>query len=105
MLTLDDCIALSGLSEEEIDAIAEHERIPEMAALELGAYLVLRPDGCAAIRRFIVDDIALAQVQKRYAHSAQLKLVLRTFVARYGASAPEGRCAAPAEEAQQGQQG
>ena len=39
MLTLEDCIGLSGLDEEEILAIAEHEHIPEMAALEMGYYL------------------------------------------------------------------
>jgi len=30
MLTLQDCIELSELTEEEILAIAEHEHIPEM---------------------------------------------------------------------------
>ena len=30
MLTIQDCIELSGLSEEEILAIAEHEHVPEM---------------------------------------------------------------------------
>ena len=43
MLTLEDCIELSDLSEEEILAIAEHEHIPEMVAVELGAYLVHTP--------------------------------------------------------------
>jgi len=45
MLTLEDCIAFSELSEDEIDAIAEHEHITEMAALELGNYLVHTPSG------------------------------------------------------------
>jgi len=36
MLTLDDCIELSELTEEEILAIAEHEHVPEMVALERG---------------------------------------------------------------------
>ena len=34
MLTIQDCIELSELTEEEILAIAEHEHIPEMAAIE-----------------------------------------------------------------------
>ena len=38
MLTLQDCIELSELSEEEILAIAEHEHIPEMLAIELGNF-------------------------------------------------------------------
>jgi hypothetical protein len=29
MISLEDCIALSGLTEEQILAIAEHEQLPE----------------------------------------------------------------------------
>ena len=36
MLTLQECIDLSGLEVEEIEAIARHERIPEIVAAELG---------------------------------------------------------------------
>jgi hypothetical protein len=36
MRTLEDCIALSDLSLEEVDAIAEHEPLPETIAAELG---------------------------------------------------------------------
>ena len=39
MLTIQDCIALCDLTEDEVEAIAEHEHIPEMLAAELGAYL------------------------------------------------------------------
>ena len=35
MLSLEDCIALCGLTEDEVLAIAEHEHIPEIAATEL----------------------------------------------------------------------
>ena len=43
MLTIDDCIALCQLSEDEVLAIAEHQRIPEMAATELASYLLEHP--------------------------------------------------------------
>ena len=48
VLTLQDCIALSDLTEEEILAIAEHEHIPEIVAAELGNYgrtLILEHSG------------------------------------------------------------
>jgi hypothetical protein len=32
MISLEDCIAMSGLNEQEIMAIAEHEHVPEIAA-------------------------------------------------------------------------
>ncbi len=80
MLSFEDCIALCGLTEEEIDAIAQHEHIPELPAAELGATLLRRPDGVARIRAMILDDIAEAQRRRNYARSARLKLVLRHFV-------------------------
>ena len=60
MLTLEDCVALSDLTEDEILAIAEHEHIPEMAAAELGNYLVHAADGERYIKAMIRDDIAAA---------------------------------------------
>ena len=40
MLTLVDCLDLCDLGREEIEAIAEHEHLPEVIAAELGNYLV-----------------------------------------------------------------
>jgi hypothetical protein len=42
MITLEDCIALCGLSEQEVQAIAEHEHIPEIAAAAMGRYRMAR---------------------------------------------------------------
>ena len=80
MLTLEDCIALSGLTREEVDAIAEHEHLPETIATELGFYLLQLPDGRRAIKAMIRDDIEHARLHADYHHSAKLKLVLRHFI-------------------------
>ena len=80
MLSLEDCIALSDLTEEEIDAIAEHEHLPEIIATEMGFYLVHLPDGRRAVRAIIRDDIAAAQASGDHLHAAKLKLVLRSFI-------------------------
>ena len=80
MLTYQDCVELSDLTEEEIEAIAEHEHLPEMAALEMGSYLVHTPAGIPMIKRIILDDIEQA---RRHGHSdkaLKLKLVLKHFV-------------------------
>ena len=55
MLTIQDCIELSELNEDEILAIAEHEHVPEMVALEMGNYLLHRPDGETCIKGIILD--------------------------------------------------
>jgi hypothetical protein len=80
MLTLEDCIAFTELSEAEIDAIAEHEHVPEIIATELGNYLMYTPEGVPVLKRMIVDDIADAERRGDLAHALTLRLVLRHFI-------------------------
>jgi hypothetical protein len=80
MLTFEDCLGLCDLTEEEIDAIAQHEHIPELAALELSRYLVQRPDGAHVIKRMILDDIEDAQRHDDMQRMLCLKLTLKHFV-------------------------
>lgn len=90
MLTIEDCIALCGLTEEEVDAIAEHEHLPQMLATEMAAYLVETPSGERRIRRMIREDIETAQARGDHAHAAKLKLVLRHFVEQHQSSLAAG---------------
>lgn len=83
MLTLEDCIGLCGLSEDEVLAIAEHEHIPEIAAAELGNYLVTMPDGDICIRGMIRDDIDAAAAGGHRDRALALKLVLRNFILQH----------------------
>ena len=80
MLTYEDCIALSGLTRREIEALAEHEHIPSMIAAELASYLCSNAAGERCIRRFILDDIAAAEARGDQRHAMVLKAVLRHFV-------------------------
>ena len=80
MLSYQDCVELSDLTEEEIEAIAQHEHLPEMAALELGSYLVHTDQGIPMIKRIILEDI---EEERRRGHNdkvLKLKLVLKHFV-------------------------
>jgi hypothetical protein len=79
MITIEDCLALSDLSEEEIDAIAEHEHLPEIVAAELGNYLAHLPGGLHHIRSMIHDDIAAARLRGDQRHAYRLRLVLMHF--------------------------
>jgi hypothetical protein len=79
MITIEDCIALSELTEPEILAIAEHEHVPEMIALEMGNYLLHSPTGEACIKGIILDDIRQAQERGDLEHVTKLKMVLRHF--------------------------
>jgi hypothetical protein len=87
MLTFEDCLALCELTEDEVDAIAEHEQISETVALELGSYLIHRPDGQLLIQHIIVDDILAARRRGDLAHAAHLKRTLRRFIEEHSARA------------------
>jgi hypothetical protein len=92
MLTWEDCVAWCELNEDEIEAIAQHEHIPKMAALALGAYLCQMPDGQPAIRRMILEDIAEARAQNDRRRLLVLLGTLKHFVATH----PKCRPAKPA---------
>ena len=84
MISIEDCIALSGLTREEIDAIAEHEHVPEASAAALAAWLMMKEDaGVLEVRRMIRDDLRAALRAGNRAHAAELLLALRHFLAEH----------------------
>ncbi len=83
MLTYQDCLGLCDCSADEIRAIAEHEHVPEMIALELAEYLVQNPDGVPMIRRMILDDITAAREAGDHDRVHKLQLVLKHFIATH----------------------
>ncbi len=79
MLTITDCIGMSGLSEPEVDAIAEHEHIPEVVAAEMGAWLLGTSRGPLRIEAMIRDDIVAAREHGHRLHADELQRVLQHF--------------------------
>jgi hypothetical protein len=81
---------LSGLTEAQVLAIAEHEHLPEIAATALAQYLSKQEHGMEKIRDMIVDDVRQAQQRGDRAHVLTLLHVLHHFlkshseVCRYG---------------------
>ncbi len=83
MLTLEDCIAFSELTEEEILAIADHEHIPEIVAAEMGNYLVHSPSGEMRVRAIIADDIEQADRSGNRMRVIVLKLILKRYLGEH----------------------
>jgi hypothetical protein len=83
MLTYEDCLGMTDLTQDEVEAISEHEHCPEIIALELGNYLLHRPEGPPRISGMILDDIAAAETRGNLVHSVRLKLVLKRFCDRH----------------------
>jgi hypothetical protein len=80
VLTFEDCLGLCELSEEEIQAIAEHEHVPEIVALEFGNYLMRGRDGDLLVRHIVIDEIRKAEQRGDLVHAARLKNCLRRFI-------------------------
>ena len=80
MISMKDCIALCGLNEKEVMAIAEHEHVPEIAAAAMGRYLLEKPGGPRQIRDMMRDDINEAIARGDRGHASELVMVLRHFL-------------------------
>ena len=80
LISLEDCIALSGLTEEEILAIAEHEGVPEEVATSMARYMTSTPGGFEAVGTMIIEDIRAAQMRADRDHTRELLHVLHHFL-------------------------
>ena len=97
MISLDDCIGLCGLTEEEVLALAEHEHIPEILAAALAQQLLCQSDGCRRIAAMIADNICTATTHGDRRHTEELRRTLRQFVKAH----PEARTSTRARGASQ----
>jgi hypothetical protein len=80
MLTFQDCIDLAGVTEAEIEAIAKHERIPAMIALELADHMLYAPAGAVKLRDFIVENLRRAQGRNNCTNCAKLGRLLAGYL-------------------------
>lgn len=89
MITLEDCLGFCDLTEEEVLAIAEHEHMPEMAAIAYAQYLAHEDQGTEAVGRMIADDIREAQRRNDAEHVRTLLHVLHHFLRAHPEAVPE----------------
>ena len=76
MLTLQDCVDLAcseaGIKPDEIAAVAEHEKLPYIVAVEKGAWMMEQSWGGPAIRQIIQDDLSTAAAHGSWRHVNEL---------------------------------
>lgn len=89
MLTYEDCVGLTDLEEEEIEAISQHEHVPEMIAAELGCCLAHQVGGDLRIDRMIRDDIEEAAWRGHPQESRHWRAVLQRFETSHHIREPE----------------
>jgi len=80
VLSYSDCVGLSELTPEEIAVIAQHEHLPDIVALEMGAVLHGTAAGRQLIRRMIIETSEAACRRGDTRTAAQLGLVLHHFI-------------------------
>ena len=83
MLTAQECLEFSDLTEEEILAIAEHEHIPDVLAAELGSCLLQSDVGAWLIKRYILEDLEQAKAHGRSERVVQFSKALSHFEAEH----------------------
>jgi hypothetical protein len=79
MLAWIDCLALSDLTADEIRAVADHEHLSQIAALELGQWLIGLPDGSVRLKRIILDELEAASARGDFGRAAELRATIRHF--------------------------
>lgn len=98
MISRDDIIDMCGLDEQEVEALCEHEHIPEAAAAAFGAWLLTRPEGAKQIAEMIRDDIRHAWSEGDRAHAKALCAALHHFVDTHQGAFPKPGAKAKATE-------
>lgn len=73
MLSLEDCIAFSGLTAEQLDAVACHEHLPLIIVAEWAEAVLEAEDGCTRVAAILAEEVATAAIhhQDRRAAWAQ----------------------------------
>lgn len=60
MLSLTDCVAFSGLTPEQLDAVACFKHVPTVVAAEWAETVLDQPDGCAQVEAALEAEVKLA---------------------------------------------
>ena len=60
MLSLEDCIAFSGLTRDQLDAVACYKHLPPIIAAEWAETVLDRPQGCNEVERILEEEITFA---------------------------------------------
>jgi hypothetical protein len=95
MISLQDCIAICGLDESEVRAIAEHEHVPEMVAAAMAQYMMRQAHGPETVLKYIVDDVRAANERGDQQHVRELLMCMKHFLHEH----PEAVPASPSETA------
>lgn len=83
MITYQDCVELSELTEIEIELIAEHLHMPEMPSIALCQKLMASEEGVMKFEQFLLEDIEYATKRGNHQHATVLRRIYEKLMATY----------------------
>ena len=83
MLSYRDCLDMAAVTEDESAAIAQHEHIPAIVALEMGHHLLGSAAGRERLQEMIVAAVTAAQDRGRCAPCERFSRTLGDFVRKW----------------------
>ena len=92
MLSYRDCLDMAAVTEDESAAIAQHEHIPAIVALEMGHHLLGSAAGRERLQEMIVSAVIAAQGHGRCETCEKFSRTLGDFVKNW---APTGGAEKP----------
>ena len=79
MLSIGDCVGMCGLSEDELQVLAEHERLPMIVAAELAAELLKTPKGIWLVQSCMLEALQASIARRDVEREAHLRGVIVAF--------------------------
>jgi len=81
MLSIRDCLDYCDLTEAEVELIAEHEGIPDVAAAQMACGLVQTPEGVLLLTNYMQDLIERATERGELEEAERAKGLCARFMA------------------------
>lgn len=83
MLSIADCQGMCGLTEEELQVLAEHEHLQPIVAAELASELLKTPTGTLQIRSCIVETLEKSVARNDLANARRVERILSGFISAH----------------------
>jgi len=83
MLSIADCQGMCGLTEDELQVLADHEHLPLIIAAELAAELLRTPKGTWRIRSCLLDELEKSVARSDLDKARRLDRIISGFISAH----------------------
>ena len=83
MISVEECVGLSDLQEDEVAAIAEHEHVPTIVAAGMGNELLKTPRGVYQLHVMFRENLEQACGRRQLDRAKSIERTYRRFMAAH----------------------